>query len=218
MNNKVVNIFATPLLVGKSDNAEMRESICNLAYQLKAGAKNAALVSEAWDYSVTSSSQEDFDKSGVSTANLQSLIERPEWAEVTRFIYNMANDLIRTVYNGNEVLTINKMWTNIYPPGTFVPQHLHPNCILSGAFYAKAPKDCGNIIFQDPAYIGKVMHNRGIRYPTQAEKYMVEVDDGLMVIFPSWLPHSTQPNKSTEDRIILSFNLDFSDPEDGEGN
>ena len=30
-----------------------------------------------------------------------------------------------------------------------------------------------------------------------------------MILFPSWLPRSTRPNLSGEDRIIVSFNLDF---------
>ena len=211
MSHSVINIFATPLLVGHSDNAEIRKTICALAYAFKANAQDAGLVSDAWDYGVTSSKQEDFDRSGVTSAYSGSLFEKPEWAAASQFIYHLANDLVRSVYAGDDVVSLISMWTTVYPPGAYVPQHLHPNCLLSGVYYAKAPEDCGHLVFQDPSYIGKVMHNRGQgKFPTFPEKYVQEVREGLMVIFPSWLPHSTQPNKSAEDRIIVSFNLGFS--------
>ena len=212
MSYSAINIFATPLLVGHNENAEIRREICTLAYKFKESAQDAGLVSEAWDYGLTSSRQEDFDKSGVTSAYSQALFEKPEWAEVSRYIYNLANGLIRSVYAGDDIIHFTSMWTNVYPPGAFVPQHLHPNCLLSGVFYAKAPEGCGHLVFQDPSYIGKVMHNRGHgKFPTLPEKYVQEVREGLMVIFPSWLPHSTQPNRSNEDRIIVSFNLGFTD-------
>jgi uncharacterized protein (TIGR02466 family) len=211
MSYSITNIFATPLLIGHSDNAEIRKKICALAYEFKATAQDAGLVSDGWDYGATSSSQEDFDKSGVTSAHSAALYTKPEWAEVSRFIHQLANGLVRSVYTGDDVISLVSMWTTVYPPGAFVPQHLHPNCLLSGVYYAKAPENCGHLVFQDPAYIGKVMHTRGPnRFPTLPEKYVQEVSDGVMVIFPSWLPHSTQPNRSTEDRIIVSFNLGFS--------
>jgi uncharacterized protein (TIGR02466 family) len=217
MNYSQVQIFSTPLLIGHDDDPRIREQMSTLAYRFKESARDAGLVSEAWDYGVTSSSQDDFNRSGVTSAFSKPLFEQPEWAEASQFIYKLANGLIRSVYTGDDQVVFTGMWTNVYPPGAFVPQHLHPNCLLSGVYYAKAPKDCGNLIFQDPAYIAKVMHNRGAgRYPTLAEKYMVDVRDGLMVIFPSWLPHSTQPNKSGEDRIIVSFNVGFT-PAAGSG-
>lgn len=210
MSHTAIDIFATPLLIGHEDNPQIREEMCTLAYRFKETARDAGLVSEAWDYGLTSSNQQDFDRSGITSAFSKPLYERPEWAAATHFIYNLASGLIRSVYTGDDAIAFTGMWTNVYPPGAFVPQHLHPNCLLSGVYYAKAPKDCGNLVFQDPAYIAKVMHNRGAgRFPTLPEKYVVDVRDGLMVIFPSWLPHSTQPNKSDQDRIIVSFNIGF---------
>jgi uncharacterized protein (TIGR02466 family) len=32
---------------------------------------------------------------------------------------------------------------------------------------------------------------------------------GLLLIFPSWLPHGVEPNMSDEDRISISFNYVF---------
>ena len=46
-------------------------------------------------------------------------------------------------------------------------------------------------------------------FPSIPVVHEQEVENGLTIIFPSWLPHSTQSNGSDEDRIIVSFNLNF---------
>ena len=37
----------------------------------------------------------------------------------------------------------------------------------------------------------------------------IEIKDGDLIIFPAYLPHSVEENKSDEDRVIVSFNLDI---------
>ena len=33
--------------------------------------------------------------------------------------------------------------------------------------------------------------------------------DGLLLIFPSWLQHSVQPNRSNDFRVSLAFNMGY---------
>jgi len=37
----------------------------------------------------------------------------------------------------------------------------------------------------------------------------IEIKDGDLIVFPAYLPHSVEENKSNEDRVIVSFNLDI---------
>ena len=37
----------------------------------------------------------------------------------------------------------------------------------------------------------------------------IKVLEGDLLIFPSYLPHYVEPNKSDEDRIVISFNIDI---------
>jgi len=102
------------------------------------------------------------------------------------------------------------MWTTIYPPGAFVPEHVHSNALLSGVFYARAPESCGNLVFKDPSYVAKTMFLRKVGdFPSVATMHVIDVKTGSMVLFPAWLPHQTEANESKEDRIIVSFNLNM---------
>ena len=42
------------------------------------------------------------------------------------------------------------MWANINPPGGYNKPHLHPNSHFSGVYYIKAPKNSGQIVFNEP--------------------------------------------------------------------
>ncbi len=203
-------IFPTPLLVGATDNTEICQKVCALAYEFKTQAKDALLVSDQWTRGAKSSSQADFEKKGVTSFNSGTLLENPAWKDVVAFISSFAGTMIQSVNDGAAKPAFINMWTTIYPPGAFVPEHVHSNALLSGVFYAQAPENCGNLVFRDPASIAKIMFIRKMgEFPSVDTLHVHEVKTGSMVIFPAWLPHSTQTNESNQDRIIVSFNLNM---------
>lgn len=206
----VRSIFPTPILAGVSDDTEMCKKICDLAYAFRAKAQDASLVSEQWNLGTKSSSQEDFAQKGVTSFNSGPLTDLPEWSEAAGFIYSFANTMIQSVNNVATKPAFIHIWTTIYPPGAFVPEHIHSNAQLSGVFYAKAPENCGNIVFRDPSSVAKTMFIRKMKeFPTVDTRHVHEVRTGAMVIFPAWLPHFTEVNQSNEDRIIVSFNINM---------
>jgi uncharacterized protein (TIGR02466 family) len=209
MSQFIQHIFPTPFFVGTSPSVEAREKICELAYKFKEEASDAGLVSEGWDANARSSSKADYDEYGVTSFYSKNLLRDPEWKEVADFIQDFSASMISTVYGGGDSILLN-MWTTIYPQGAFVPQHIHDNCLLSGVFYAKARPGCGNLVFEDPAHVAKNMSSRGANvFPTLPSRYTQEIQEGMMVLFPAWLPHQTRANRSGEDRIIVSFNIGF---------
>ncbi|HEX2880857.1 MAG TPA: TIGR02466 family protein [Polyangiaceae bacterium] len=205
-------IFPTPILAGGSEDVEIRQKICDLAYEFRKTARDASLVSEQWNKGTKSSNPEDFQKKGITSFNSGSLLDKPEWKEVVQFIYSFANTMIQSVNDAPTKPAFINMWTTIYPPGAFVPEHVHSNALLSGVFYAKTPPNCGNIVFKDPASVAKTMFIRKVReFPYVDTRHVYEVKAGSMVIFPAWLPHFTEANESDDDRVIVSFNLNMVD-------
>lgn len=205
-------IFPTPILVGQTDNKEICQKVCELAYDFKSKAQDALLVSDHWARGTKSSNQADFAKKGVTSFNSGSLLNKPEWSQVVAFIYSLASTMIQSVNDAPTKPAFMNMWTTIYPPGAYVPEHVHSNALLSGVFYAKTPEKCGNLVFKDPASVAKTMFVRNVtEFPAVSTLHVHEVAVGSMVIFPAWLPHSTESNESSEDRIIVSFNLGMTD-------
>ena len=90
--------------------------------------------------------------------------------------------------------------------------HSHPGSILSGCFYLKTAPDSSPLIFKDPRdYYKYIYYNpifgRNTSYSLLPE-HVVNVQDGLLMMWPSWLEHEVPLSNSNEDRITIAFNLD----------
>ncbi|MEO1251840.1 MAG: TIGR02466 family protein [Pseudomonadota bacterium] len=110
----------------------------------------------------------------------------------------------------NFELVIKEMWLNKNGPGDFNKAHIHPNAILSGAYYVRVPDGAGNIEFYDPVP-ARLMNvypvKKQKRINAQAAAY--KAAEGLLLIFPSWLQHAVQPNRADAARVSISFNVSF---------
>ena len=212
MSQFVKNIFCIPLLIAETDNMAICSQAETLAQKFRANAKEATLVSDKWNYSIKSSDPTEIDKYGVTSFNTPDQLDEDEWRPVADFIYDFANTLVKSVYDGPKKLFILNLWTTVYPPGAYVTEHVHSNSLLSGVFYVKKnPGPGGDLILHDPAWVAKTVDLPSIHeFPALPTTYIQPVKTGMMVIFPSWLPHLTQPNDDDEDRIIISFNMQLS--------
>ena len=107
-------------------------------------------------------------------------------------------------------LKITGMWTIINPTNASNSRHIHSNNYISAAYYLKAPENCGDIMFYDPRS-AKVIKTPILVNSNQLNMEVVNVTpkEGLLVLFPSYLHHSVGINKSNEDRIVISFNVDL---------
>jgi uncharacterized protein (TIGR02466 family) len=88
--------------------------------------------------------------------------------------------------------------------------HSHPNNFLSGVYYVQVAPGADTINFHDPRVESGI-----IRPPVteltayNTDQVVVQVEEGTMVIFPAWLAHSVDPNRSGRERISVSFNAMF---------
>jgi uncharacterized protein (TIGR02466 family) len=105
-------------------------------------------------------------------------------------------------------LVFQEMWLNVNGPGHSNKAHVHPGAFLSGAYYVQVPELSGNIEFYDP-----VAARVASPFPTAAQSapgatmLSHACSAGDLVIFPGWLQHGVQANRSGSDRISISFNM-----------
>ena len=101
-------------------------------------------------------------------------------------------------------------WANVSAPGARHRAHSHPNNYLSGVYYLRTHPEANTINFLDPRPQAGI-----IRPPVTAltaentEQVVVRVQDGALLLFPAWLQHSVDPNRSAGLRISLGFNVMF---------
>jgi uncharacterized protein (TIGR02466 family) len=107
-------------------------------------------------------------------------------------------------------LMVTGCWANVNAPGTGHRLHSHRNNYLSGAYYVQVQEGADSINFFDPKPQAGVIRP-AVTEPTaeNTEVAMVRVKTGSLLLFPAWLQHAVDVNRSARPRISLSFNLMF---------
>ena len=86
--------------------------------------------------------------------------------------------------------------------------HNHPNSILSGVYYVQAPEHLGVISFQDPRSAAQMLIPPVTEFSLWTlPKISYQPQAGTMLLFPSWLWHGVEMNRSDHLRVSLSFNI-----------
>ena len=134
-----------------------------------------------------------------------------EFGELVDRINDVGENVLDYLKIGTETFEITACWANVNAPGAAHRAHSHPNNFLSGVYYVKTQDGADTINFHDPR------NQTAIIRPPVAEltadntdQVVVNVADGTLLVFPSWLHHSVDPNRSDEERISVSFNMMFS--------
>ena len=111
----------------------------------------------------------------------------------------------------NQLIKISSMWAIINIGGAANARHHHGNSAISAAYYVRAPKNSGDLVFYDPrpAPVYSHPHSKEPNY-LNAMVNSVSPVEGALVLFPSYLDHSVNENLSNEERIVISFNVTLS--------
>lgn len=145
-------------------------------------------------------------KGWQSPNNLQNL---PDFEDINHRILQVCQRIGESLHFKPDYSYQHQAWLNVSPPGASNKIHYHANCHFSGVYYVsvKAP-ECGSIFFRDPR-----VASRMLTYPTDrateftAEEVRMRPEEGRMYVFPGWLEHGVEENRSDQDRISISFNV-----------
>ena len=105
---------------------------------------------------------------------------------------------------------VDRMWCNVNTKDDFNMIHSHGQFQFSGAYYVKAPKDSGQIVFRDPRPAA-ITNEFVTSQFNGGEVYRIEPEEGKLLIFPSYLDHMVMPSKSDDDRVSISWNIKATD-------
>jgi uncharacterized protein (TIGR02466 family) len=107
-----------------------------------------------------------------------------------------------------KLLSISNIWFNINRHKDHNLTHIHPNSLLSGVFYSKAPNNSGGLKFftSETARIFITSFNVTENNNYNSSSYKLEPEASFLHIFPSFLNHCVEPNLSNQERISFSFN------------
>ena len=105
-------------------------------------------------------------------------------------------------------VNLTEMWAIINKKNSFNIEHTHPNNYLSAAYYVKAPENCGKFLVENPNLVSNHSYPK-IKNENELNASIrgLNVKEGDLLFFPSYLPHKVGRNESDEDRVVISFNI-----------
>ena len=156
--------------------------------------------------------------SGINRSNLLGWHSKNFGLELeeSRFFINSISPQLNSVLTDmgwdikKQEVKITGMWAVINKKNSSNAMHIHSNNYISAAYYVKAPKNCGDIVFYDPRFAATYRYPK-ISKTNKLNSNMVSFQpkEGMLVLFPSYLQHSVNVNKTDEERIVISFNINL---------
>lgn len=94
--------------------------------------------------------------------------------------------------------------TNVNQPGSRNVFHSHKNAVFSAVYYLMAT-DTGPLRLVNPA---NVLTDCNVAAPFVRDFYFTPKERDL-VLWPAWVPHEVEPNKSNLARVNINFDVFF---------
>ncbi len=186
--------FSTPVWASKTENyKETNEEIYNYIKKLQTEDNDRIIKSNVKGWH-----SKDFDLKNSVVIKFINLIS----PSINQVIKDMQWDI------NSQTVKITSMWSIINTGGASNARHHHGNSDISAAYYVRAPKNSGEIVFYDPRP-APVFSHPGSTKPNSLNAMVNSINpaEGGLVLFPSYLDHSVNENLSNEERIVISFNL-----------
>ena len=153
-------------------------------------------------------------RNGLTSWN-QKLLHEEKYKEILKSIQHEVHSYVYDILNVSKEIKFNisASWLMKHTGSNhFSPPHVHVGGVLSGCLYIKTHKKCGNIRFLDPRFISKALpypffFNYEKNNIYNSSEWEIEVEDDLLLIFPSDLYHYTGANLSAEPRYCICFDV-----------
>ena len=135
----------------------------------------------------------------------------PHLNPIFKDFYDWLNPIVMDIifnkfeYSKHMKYAIYNSWINLHIPGGSTEAHNHGPSVVAVSTYLYMPKDGGYIEFYDPLEYHKA-HLPRVIDDQQSNWKVVPTVTGDVILFPGWLKHRTQKNKSNENRWVLTTN------------
>ena len=118
-------------------------------------------------------------------------------------MYFDKDPVFKNFIDNSDTLDYN-IWTNVNEVGSSNVIHSHKPDAWSGIYYVQA-EGTGNLMFTNPA---NILSDCNTKSPF-TRKTGIQPKDGMLVLWPAWVPHEVIENKSNKQRINIAWGLNF---------
>ena len=135
------------------------------------------------------------------------LHKKKEFKKFSELVISTSKEILNILKYDVEDIVITDMWANVLKSAEHHPAHTHSNNFLSGTYYLQSDQNA-SIVFHDPRPAADVIVPRRKNTTLNNSSVLSYASkQNRAVIFPSWLPHWVQQNKSKHKRISIAWNI-----------
>lgn len=147
---------------------------------------------------------------GAGWQSIQTLHRREDFQDLVACVHRAVAGILQFLRIGYDEFEITACWATILAPGAEHKIHQHPNNFLSGVYYLRTHPGANTINFHDPRNQTGILRPPVVELTAEnTDQVVVQVKDGTLLLFPSFLQHSVDANRSKDERISISFNVMF---------
>jgi uncharacterized protein (TIGR02466 family) len=187
-------LFPTPMFTGKLPDLSMCDRIEKIVRGLHKSGKGRTAPEGA----------------GLAYMTSDDIHTLPEMKELVDVIMRESGKVLDAYAIKRNSHYITNMWANIAHPNSRGHMHVHPNCLLSGLVYIKAPPNCGPTMFASPRRLSKNIEPAYFeKNDLNSDFIIMPAEKGRMLMWPSHIPHAQERGTANEaeERIVVPFNI-----------
>ena len=132
-------------------------------------------------------------------------------ADIVKSTAYWIGDCLKKTINTIQMETIDykinfkESWYHITKTNGMHEPHIHPSCSWCGIYYIQSGNnDSGHTVFENPIKSTYIDH--GNLFLNNMNIVRIKPEDGMLVVFPSYLNHYQALYEGVEDRIVVAFN------------
>lgn len=197
MNGQVLPLFSTPVYI---DTFDLTDTMVK------------DVVETDWYYLNEVDPQNyNVEKNGGMSKNTQWLQSHPEHQQIAeQYLWHYLTKVLGIGMH-RHTLCHQSSWVNIHEKDDQGAGHSHTNAMFSGVMYYKIPENSGEILFHIPSMFPTYVTQTVLPDIEESNIYnmreaVIQPVDGMIILFPSHLPHTVNVNNSDEKRYSMAFN------------
>jgi uncharacterized protein (TIGR02466 family) len=143
--------------------------------------------------------------------NFYERLEKEEAEKIQNIFTNEAELFVKEILNKKINLVFINSWVNYTKKYEINTPHGHSYVSVVGVYYVKTNEKSGDLLLHDPRGVTNMFLNSEIdtsgNLVDGRAYFRFKPKIGDLILFPSYLMHSVEPNMSDEIRISLAMNF-----------
>lgn len=145
------------------------------------------------------------------------ILNNPSFFDLKQAIHSALQDYANNVLGFAGKFSITQSWVSLKQPGQRHTMHSHANSIISGVYYFSNDKDKNDVSPSGLTFVRSAVTSTGafqmaplvnpnVENQFTFNEVTLSIENNMLCMFPSYLPHRVNDNASGNPRYSIAFN------------